>query len=36
MYLAEINREKKAFRLWRCPQCNSSWTNEENLVNNIP
>ncbi|SRR6266446_2122919 len=32
MYLAEINPEKRAFRLWRCPQCDSSRTNEEGLV----
>jgi len=32
MYLAEINREKRAFRLWRCPQCDASRTNEEGLV----
>jgi len=35
MYLAEINQEKRAFRLWRCPQCDSSRTNEEGLVNQI-
>jgi len=33
MYLAEINPEKRAFRLWRCPKCDSSRTNEENLIN---
>ncbi len=31
MYLAEINPEKRAFRLWRCPQCDSTRTNEEDL-----
>jgi len=36
MYLAEINQEKRAFRLWRCPQCDSSRTNEEGLVSHIP
>jgi len=36
MYLAEINQEKRAFRLWRCPQCESSRTNEEGLVSLIP
>jgi hypothetical protein len=35
MYLAETNPEKKAFRLWRCPQCHSSRTNEEDLVNEM-
>jgi len=32
MYLAEISREKKAFRLWRCPKCHARRTNEEDLV----
>jgi hypothetical protein len=32
MYLAEINPAKRDFRLWRCPQCDSSRTNEESLV----
>ncbi len=32
MYLAEIDREKKAFRLWICPQCDGTRTNEEGLV----
>ena len=37
MYLAEINRqekgrEKKGFRLWRCPKCDARRTNEEGLV----
>lgn len=32
MYLAEIDREKRDFRLWRCPQCNGKRTNEEGLV----
>lgn len=32
MYLAELNPEKRAFRLWRCPQCNSIRTNEAALV----
>ena len=36
MYLAETNSEKRAFRLWRCPQCDSSRTNEEGLVSDIP
>jgi len=35
MYLAEINQEKRAFRLWRCPQCDSSRTNEEGLVGDV-
>jgi len=29
MYLAEVKPEKRSFRLWRCPQCNASRTNEE-------
>jgi len=35
MYLAETNPVKSAFRLWRCPQCDSTLTNEEDLVNNV-
>jgi hypothetical protein len=29
MYLAEVMPEKRSFRLWRCPECNTSRTNEE-------
>ncbi len=29
MYLAEVTPEKRSFRLWKCPACNSSLTNEE-------
>lgn len=32
MYLAEINPEKRDARLWRCPQCNASRSNEESLA----
>jgi len=32
MYLAQIDREKRAFRLWRCPQCGTNLTNEDGLV----
>ena len=32
MYLAELNPEKRSFRPWRCPQCDSSRTNEERPV----
>ena len=32
MYLAEINPEKRGFRLWKCPQCGARRTNEEGLV----
>src|ERR1700704_3496051 len=32
MYLAEIDLEKRAFRLWRCPQCDGRRTNEEGLI----
>ena len=35
MYLAETNPEKKAFRSWRCPQCDSTRTNEEDLLNEM-
>jgi hypothetical protein len=36
MYLAEIDLKKRAFRLWRCPQCGASQTNEEGLVGLTP
>jgi transposase-like protein len=29
MYLAEVRPEKRSFRLWKCPKCNASRTNEE-------
>ena len=29
MYLAEVMPEKRSFRLWKCPECNRSRTNEE-------
>jgi hypothetical protein len=29
MYLAVVTPEERSFRLWKCPQCNSSLTNEE-------
>ena len=32
MYLAEINPEKRGFRLWICPQCDRRRTNEEGLI----
>jgi hypothetical protein len=32
MYLAEIDLEKRDFRLWKCPQCGKTRTNEESLV----
>ena len=32
MYLAEIDREKRDFRLWKCPQCDGRRTNEEGLI----
>jgi hypothetical protein len=32
MYLAEIDEERRAFRLWKCPQCGGRHTNEESLV----
>jgi hypothetical protein len=36
MFLAEIDRERRAFRLWRCPRCGASLTNEEGLVGLVP
>jgi len=32
MYLAQIDLEKRGFRLWRCPQCDGRRTNEECLI----
>jgi hypothetical protein len=32
MYLAEIDLEKRCFRLWICPQCDGRRTNEEGLI----
>jgi len=32
MYLAEIDQEKRDFRLWKCPQCDGRRTNEEGLA----
>ena len=29
MYLAEVTPEKRNFRLWKCPQCDGSRTNQE-------
>ena len=29
MYLAQVMPERKSFRLWKCPECNASQTNEE-------
>jgi len=31
MYLAEVRPERRSFRLWKCPECNTSRTNEESL-----
>jgi len=29
MYLAEVMPQRSSFRLWKCPECNGSHTNEE-------
>jgi hypothetical protein len=29
MYLAEVRPERKGFRLWKCPKCNTSRSNQE-------
>jgi hypothetical protein len=29
MYLAEVRRERKGFRLWKCPECDAIRTNGE-------
>ena len=31
MYLAEVRPERRSFRLWKCPECNASRSNEESL-----
>jgi hypothetical protein len=32
MYLAEVKPQNRSFRLWRCPQCAATHTNEEDLA----
>lgn len=29
MYLAEVRPEQRSFRLWRCPECDASYTNPQ-------
>ena len=29
MYLAQVRPERRSFRLWKCPECKVSLTNEE-------
>jgi len=29
MYLAKVQAEKRSFRLWKCPECGSTRTNQE-------
>src|SRR5437899_12199868 len=29
MYLSEVMPQRSSFRLWKCPECNGSRTNEE-------
>jgi hypothetical protein len=29
MYLARVLPERRSFRLWKCPECNNSLTNED-------
>ena len=36
MYLAQIDPDKRDFRLWRCPQCDGRCTNEEGLIGLAP
>src|SRR5260370_42431135 len=33
MYLAEVVPAQRSFRLWRCPQCNSSRRHDDELGN---
>ena len=35
MYLSGVNPNNRGFRLWRCPQCDGSRTNEEDLIGGI-
>lgn len=35
MFLAEVNPLKRSFRRWQCPQCRSSHTNDEGLLNEV-
>jgi hypothetical protein len=32
MYLAELDPDKRSFRLWICPHCDARRTNEEGLI----
>lgn len=29
MYLGEVRPEQRSFRLWRCPECDASYTNQQ-------
>jgi hypothetical protein len=31
MYLAEVTPQRSSFRLWKCPECNQTRTNEDTL-----
>jgi hypothetical protein len=31
MYLAEVKPQRTSFRLWKCPECNYSRTNDEEI-----
>jgi len=32
MYLAQVQPERRNFRLWKCPKCGATLTNEESTV----
>jgi hypothetical protein len=36
MYLAEIDLQRRSFRLWKCPQCDGRHTNEDALTGLAP
>jgi hypothetical protein len=31
MYLAEVMPQRRSYRLWKCPECNATRTNEETV-----
>ena len=36
MYLAKVRPERKSFRLWKCPKCNTSRRNQEIAHRKLP
>jgi hypothetical protein len=35
MYLAEVMPERRSFRLWKCPECNQSYINNEDTLGEL-